>query len=311
MTPTWLGVTPGVYPPTLLLRHVAAPATALGWQPRRSISAQIVPAHVWVRVGPVLWQICDQVAADRLAQVWSHCARLLTPPPPAPRTRPSTRGHRGQSTRDESGGRGRADAGARPVTVAAAATDPRGDAELLAAYAGGDGQALALLVARRAGLVTGVARRVLGARGDVEDVAQTTWLRVARSAHTFRGQAAVTTWLWRIAHHAALDALRGPGGPANRADPVDPETLAGALAAPGDAHQDAETAAEVEALLAVLPAAQRAAVELVDLQGRDLASAAALLGAPEATVKSRRVRARSAMAAEATRRGLHPYLLDP
>ncbi|PVZ08222.1 sigma-70 family RNA polymerase sigma factor [Actinomycetospora cinnamomea] len=324
---TWLGIEPGTYPPTLLLRYDTPAASSVGYQPRREISGQIVPAHVWVRVGPVLWQICDRVAARRLAEVWTHCARLLTSPtaPPAPFLRPDDVEPAPQRSTPALSQPGTADAVAAchpsdlarrattPTTgrVAASADDERGDRELLSAYAEhGDRGALAVLATRYHDVMVGAARRVLGARGEVDDAVQNAWIKVATKADTFRGDAAVGTWLYRIAHNAALDATRrAQSRPAELfGDPAQVATdmrraLDGPSEAPGTVEQ-MEATAVLDDLLAVLTPAQRAAVELVDLQGLDIGAAASRLEVAEGTLKSRRARARAAMGAAAAARGL-------
>lgn len=324
---TWLGIEPGTYPPTLLLRYGTPAASSVGYQPRREISGQIVPAHVWVRVGPVLWQICDRVAARRLAEVWTHCARLLTSPtaPPLPFLRPDDVEPAPQRSTPALSQPGSADADAAcrpsdlarrattPTTgrVAASADDERGDRELLSAYAEhGDRGALAALATRYHDVMVGAARRVVGARGDVDDAVQNAWIKVATKADTFRGDAAVGTWLYRIAHNAALDVTRrARSRPADLfGDPAQVATemrraLDGPSDAPGTVEQ-MEATAVLDDLLAVLTPAQRAAVELVDLQGLDIGAAASRLEVAEGTLKSRRARARAAMGAAAAARGL-------
>lgn len=324
---TWLGIEPGTYPPTLLLRYGTPAASSVGYQPRREISGQIVPAHVWVRVGPVLWQICDRVAARRLAEVWTHCARLLTSPaaPPAPFLRPDDVEPAPQRSTPAPSQPGTADAEAAchpsdqarrattPTTgrVAAPADDERGDRELLSAYAEhGDRGALAVLATRYHDVMVGAARRVLGARGEVDDAVQNAWIKVATKADTFRGDAAVGTWLYRIAHNAALDATRRARSRPTEllGDPTQVATemrraLDGPSDAPGTVEQ-VEATAVLDDLLAVLTPAQRAAVELVDLQGLDIGAAASRLEVAEGTLKSRRARARAAMGAAAAARGL-------
>ena len=309
---TWLGIEPGTYSPTLLLRYGTPAASSVGYQPRRVISGQIVPAHVWVRVGPVLWQICDRVAARRLAEVWTHCARLLTSPPetPAPFLRPEDvedATERPTPTRSFTRPT-RADVEAAPAPPLLA-KDERGDRELLTEYAEhGDRSALAVLATRYHHVMVGAARRVLGASGEAEDAVQTAWIKVATKADSFRGEAAVGTWLYRIAHNAALDtARRNRRQPAELfGDPAQTNTevrrfLDGAVHAVDD---EANTRTVLGELLAVLGADQRAAIELVDLQGLDLGAAAARLGVAEGTLKSRRARGRAAMTAAAAQRGL-------
>ncbi|WP_433786948.1 sigma-70 family RNA polymerase sigma factor [Actinomycetospora sp. CA-101289] len=330
---TWLGIEPGTYPPTLLLRYGTAPASSVGYQPRREISGQIVPAHVWVRVGPVLWQICDRVAARRLAEVWTHCARLLTAPtaPPVPLLRPddvepalqgsvptpTTDPTWREATDADTPGRpldlpgpGRT-ATSTPGCVAASVDDEREDRELLTAYAEhGDRAALAVLATRHHDVMVGAARRVLGARGDVDDAVQNAWIKVATKADTFRGDAAVGTWLYRIAHNAALDATRRARSRPTElyGDPTQVATeMRRALDGPSDAPgtiEQIEATAVLDDLLAVLTPEQRAAVELVDMQGLDIGAAASRLEVAEGTLKSRRARARAAMGAAAVARGL-------
>jgi RNA polymerase sigma-70 factor, ECF subfamily len=334
---TWLGIEPGTYPPTLLTHYGTTPACRVGYQPRREISGQIVPAHVWVRVGPVLWQICDLAAARRLAEVWTRCARLLdgrapthqpvrstasvpqgsdvspsadepeadqapdadAPAAPQPPSPPTT------TTAETVGADGKA---AAAGTLAA---DSRSDSELLAAYVDtGSRTALAALVARHHQKMIAAARRVLGPRGEIEDVAQSAWVSVVVKAASYRGEASVATWLYRIAHRQAIDVLRRERG--HRADlSAEPDQAADGsvgrpVAAESSATEKADTSIVLEELMATLPAAQREAIELVDLQGLSLAEAAARLSVAEGTLKSRRTRGRIAMNAAAARRGLDP-----
>jgi RNA polymerase sigma-70 factor (ECF subfamily) len=48
----------------------------------------------------------------------------------------------------------------------------------------------------------------LGSREDAEEAVVDTFVRVWRGAPAYRGEASVRTWLYRIAHHIALDVLR-------------------------------------------------------------------------------------------------------
>ena len=53
-----------------------------------------------------------------------------------------------------------------------------------------------------------VVRRMVGARPDVEDLVQTTFVEAFRSLPDFRGDALFSTWLTRIAVRATLRAAR-------------------------------------------------------------------------------------------------------
>ena len=164
------------------------------------------------------------------------------------------------------------------------------DRALLAAHAAGDRDAFGRLVTRHQERLWAVAVRTLGDREEAADALQDALLSAYRAAGSYRGEARVTTWLHRIVVNACLDRVRRravratvPLPDQERADPRDE------LAA-------RETALEVEAALAGLPVDQRTALVLVDVQGLPVAEAAAVLGVPTGTVKSRCSRGRARLA---------------
>ena len=53
-------------------------------------------------------------------------------------------------------------------------------------------------------LVFNLARRMLSSEADAEDVTQEVFLQVAKNIHTFRGDAKITTWLYRVTINNAL-----------------------------------------------------------------------------------------------------------
>lgn len=176
----------------------------------------------------------------------------------------------------------------------------RTDAELLAAHVAGDSEAFGELVSRHRDRLWAVALRTTGDPEEAQDAVQDALISAFRRADSFRGEAQVTTWLHRIVVNACLDRMRRrsvrptvplpeeehePGG--NRA----------ALADPND-HLDArETAIEIQRALDELPADQRAAIVLVDIEGYPVEEAAAILECPVGTVKSRCFRGRAKLAA--------------
>ncbi|WP_051951175.1 RNA polymerase sigma factor SigM [Actinacidiphila yeochonensis] len=175
---------------------------------------------------------------------------------------------------------------------------PHGDAELLARHVAGDPDAFAELVRRHRDRLWAVALRTLGDREEAADALQDAFVSAFRSAHTFRGQAAVTTWLHRITVNACLDRIRRAA--TRRTAPVAEEERLDALMEP---QESAEAPAEREELhrevlaaLATLPAEQRAALVLVDMQGYSVAEAAAILEVPTGTIKSRCARGRARLA---------------
>ncbi len=106
---------------------------------------------------------------------------------------------------------------------------------------------------------------------------------------SFRRDAAVSSWLYRIVVNACLDRLRR-----NKTHPT--TELKDDDCTVGDHTPRVDTAIMVERALMRLPVEQRAAVVAVDMQGYSVAETARMLGVAEGTVKSRCSRARAKLA---------------
>ncbi|RKE20292.1 RNA polymerase sigma factor SigM [Streptomyces sp. TLI_171] len=170
------------------------------------------------------------------------------------------------------------------------------DAELLARHTAGDPDAFGLLVHRHRDRLWAVAVRTLGDREEAADALQDALVSAFRAAAGFQNRSAVTTWLHRIVVNACLDRARRRA--VRRAESLDrdPAPLDSALGTSEGAESHAvraETRREVAEALALLPAEQRAALVLVDLQGYPVAEAAEVLGVAVGTVKSRCARGRA------------------
>lgn len=186
------------------------------------------------------------------------------------------------------------------------------DADLLAAHVAGDPEAFSRLVRRHRDRLWAVALRTCGNPDDAADALQEALVSAFRRAATFRGDAAVTTWLHRIVVNACLDRVRHlaarPGQPLpddvdRRVDHRSPLTAAGAPD-PEEAALRSDQRSRVLAALARLPAEQRAALVLVDLEGYAVAEAAAILDCPPGTVKSRCARGRARLRELLLRQGV-------
>jgi RNA polymerase sigma-70 factor (ECF subfamily) len=149
-----------------------------------------------------------------------------------------------------------------------------------------------MLVSRHRDRLWAVALRTTGDPDEAADALQDAMVSAYRAAGNFRGEAQVTTWLHRIVVNAALDRLRRRQS--RPTVPLPESDLAPAVER--DALEERETAAEVHAALATLPAEQRACLVLVDIEGYPVDEAAAILGVPTGTVKSRCARGRARLA---------------
>ncbi len=175
------------------------------------------------------------------------------------------------------------------------------DKELMARHNEGDGEAFAELFRRHKDRMWGVAMRTCNNPELAADAVQDAFISAFRRGASYRGDAAVTTWLHRIVVNACLDRIR-------RERPTSelPEiTLADGSDRPGEV----ETRLTVQAALATLPEAQRAALVLVDMYAVPVADAAGILGVAEGTVKSRCFRGRAALAELLGREGREPSVV--
>ena len=80
--------------------------------------------------------------------------------------------------------------------------------ELVQRVQAGDATAFDALFRRCCGKVFQHATRLLGNAAEAEEVVQEVFLAVYEKAQTFRGDAAFTTWLFRLTANAALSKLR-------------------------------------------------------------------------------------------------------
>lgn len=168
------------------------------------------------------------------------------------------------------------------------------DRELLARHAAGDRQAFGLIVERHRDRLWRVALRTLGDPDDAADAVQDALLSAYRAAGSFRGDAAVTTWLHRITVNACLDLVRRRAS--RPSVPLDDDVEHGDDVAGPDVLGERETAAEILVALRAIGPEQAAAVVLVDVEGFPVAQVAEMLDIPVGTVKSRCARGRARLA---------------
>jgi RNA polymerase sigma-70 factor (ECF subfamily) len=177
------------------------------------------------------------------------------------------------------------------------------DDELLTRLKAGDEQAVSDLADRYGSKVHQLAFRYLRNREDAEEVTQDVLFKVCRKVGEFRGDAALSSWIYRITFNAAMSRLRSSRFLRMQED-------VSAVSADGeqtlDGHReivDASTLADEDVFrsqlrrrvfraILSLPAIYRAPVMLRDVQGLSTEEASARLRVKDQTLKSRLHRGR-------------------
>jgi RNA polymerase sigma-70 factor (ECF subfamily) len=166
------------------------------------------------------------------------------------------------------------------------------DAELMLRVRGGDRMSFAALLDKHRSSVVHFLCRMVGNQAVAEELAQEVFLRVYRSRGSYAPTARFTTWLFRIATHTALNALRdGKHERANESlDAVSPDLPARQIS---DGRPSVEQSMvhrvsleEVRRAVAALPAKQRAAVLMHKYEEMEYSHIASSLGCSESAVKS-------------------------
>lgn len=157
----------------------------------------------------------------------------------------------------------------------------------------GDGKAFEALALKYKDRLFGIAAAVCAQMpSESDDVAQETFVAALKHIRSFRANAAFGTWLYRIAANNCWQRLRRTKIE-RRADlPGESSKGHPARSCVNENTLKNELSRAVSAALAALPAEQRMAVTLCDIEGRAGAEAAALLGISLSALKSRLRRGR-------------------
>ena len=168
----------------------------------------------------------------------------------------------------------------------------------------GDASAMPELQSTYGARIYQLALRHMKNREDAEEVTQDVLLRVFRKIDAFRGDAALSSWIYRITFNTAMSRLRSlkhrrpaelPQEPAFGSDTAgssEPREVADWSDLADDQLLRSEMRARLVSSLSGLPDIYRAAVLLRDVQGLSTEEASAILGVKPQTLKSRLHRGR-------------------
>jgi RNA polymerase sigma-70 factor, ECF subfamily len=184
-----------------------------------------------------------------------------------------------------------------PTMPASLPVHLRPDDELVEVARRGSLPAFGELVERHRAVVYRVAVRMVGP-DDADDVTQEAFLRAFHRLDRFRSDSPFRSWLLRIAHNAALDALERRRRAPSSSDELDADAAdatAGALTdrTPADELEVSERRQRLELKLEGLRPTHRAVLVLRDLEGLPYDEIAALTEMPLGSVKARLHRARA------------------
>jgi RNA polymerase sigma-70 factor, ECF subfamily len=178
--------------------------------------------------------------------------------------------------------------------------------DLLDRLRAGDEEALADLADEYGTKIYQLAFRYLRNKEDAEEVTQDVLFKVFRKVDAFRGDAALSSWIYRITFNAAMSRLRT--AKYQRAQDEDRRASAGEVDAHGEPSRPKDVAdwsdladervlrsqlrKRVFSAILSLPAIYRAPVMLRDIQGMSTEEASAMLRVKDQTLKSRLHRGR-------------------
>jgi RNA polymerase sigma-70 factor (ECF subfamily) len=130
--------------------------------------------------------------------------------------------------------------------------------------------------------------RMLGGRGDLEDVIQEVFVQVHKSLKDFRGQSKLSTWLHRVTVNVVLMHRRAARSrPVFADEPLGEGLVHGADVAPDEDVERRERVRAFSRLLDRLADKKRIVFVLHELEGIAPAEIAKIVGAPVLTVRTR------------------------
>ena len=183
------------------------------------------------------------------------------------------------------------------------------DVELITRSISGREDSFEELVRRYQRPIAGYVFRLIGDYEASLDVTQEVFIKVYNSLERYRSDYKFSTWLYRIAHNAAIDHLRRNSINTQSIETESPDgtyqlQLESPLPSPEQNRERSEWKAEIKAVIGLLPPAYRELILLRHSQDLSYDEIADVTGLPLGTVKNRLFRAREMMREIFLQRGL-------
>jgi RNA polymerase sigma-70 factor (ECF subfamily) len=138
--------------------------------------------------------------------------------------------------------------------------------------------------------------RVLGPVADLEDLVQTVFIKVYKTLGRFEGRSKISTWLYRICVHVAMDHLRQKKRRKPTSDLESAPPLTNGRADPSQVAEMIEAVEHLQQALTRIKEPKRTVLVLHDLMEVPAEEIASELNAPVPTVRSRLFYARRELA---------------
>ncbi|MDO4928150.1 MAG: sigma-70 family RNA polymerase sigma factor [Corynebacterium sp.] len=167
------------------------------------------------------------------------------------------------------------------------------DVQLVTAHFEGHVRAFEEIAARHGARVRMIAQRFVHTDADIDDIVQETLIKLCYNLHKYRGEAALSTWIYRVTTNLSYDFVQR--GSKQIPIPVDihENDINPLLQLTADPGENRLLKIVLINALAQIPKEQRHSMFLVDYLGFSLNEAAEILGVRPGTMKSRRARART------------------
>jgi RNA polymerase sigma-70 factor (ECF subfamily) len=185
------------------------------------------------------------------------------------------------------------------------------DGELVARAIAGREEGFEELVRRYQRPIVAYVYRMVGDYDAALDLTQEVFIKVYGSLERYRPEFKFSTWIYRIAHNAAIDHLRRLGGMRTEDLEIEGEggrtyekPLASSAPTPEQESERRERRAEIEEIVQALAPAYRELIVLRHAHDLSYDEIAEVTGLPLGTVKNRIFRAREAMRTHLVERGI-------